>query len=276
MLHLCLLSYQKTTSSTGTKATCWKEHIYLHDVCLAHSLKTQLYIWRCFNRFGGMVVKIVCQILSQLLKAASSKHCSRWFLSSLIIFRACSSLYWHPPVCAWVWSPWVHPVALSAFAVLSSPLLLWPHSLCDPFGPPLSLKKDAIKPGPLLGGSRHWTLWREDFWCFLSFRAKENEIIKTSELREVLAAASHIGFIGWILFSLGFQIFLSYYFSCHILTVSSVIHSLLVPALWKNFSTVLHFISVIIISVFPVRHCKLVWGTGKWKEVIFLVSICFE
>lgn len=271
MLHLCLLSYQKTTSSTGTKATCWEEHIYLHDVCLAQSLKPQLYSWRWFSRFGRMVVKIDCQVLSQLLKAASSKHCSWWFLSSLIIFRDCSSLCCHPLVCAWVWSPWLHPTALSALAVFSSPLCLswlWPHGLCDPFGPPLSLKKDAARTAPSLGDSRRWTLWREDLWCFLSFRAKEYRLIKTSELSEVLATASHIGFIGWILLSLGFQIFLSYYFSCHILTVSSVIHSLLVPALWKNFSTVLHFISTIIISGFPVRHSELVWGTEKWKSLL--------
>lgn len=102
MLHLCLLSYQKTTSFTGTKATCWEEHIYLHDVCLAQSLKPQLYSWRWFSRFGRMVVKIDCQVLSQLRKAASSKHCSWWFLSSLIIFKTCSSLYCHPLVYAWV------------------------------------------------------------------------------------------------------------------------------------------------------------------------------
>lgn len=176
-----------------------------------------------------MTVKIDCWGWSQLLKGASSKHHSWWFLSSLIIFRDRSSLYCHPLVHAWARNPWLHPMAPSALAMFSSPLRLswlWPHGLCDPFGLSLSLKKDVAR----AWGSRHWTLWREDF-SMLSFRVKESRLIKNSELREVLAAASHIGFIGWILFSLSFQIFLSYYFSCHILTVSSVIHSLLVPAL---------------------------------------------
>ena len=231
MLHLCILSYQKTTSSTGTKATCWEEHIYLHDVCLAYSLKPQLHSWRWFSRFDRMVVKIDCQVLSQLLKASSSNHCSWWFLSTLI-FRAFSSLYCHPLVCAWVPSPWWHPMAPSGVAELLLPLSLlwlWPHSLCDTFGPPLSLKKDATRADPSLEGSRCWTLWREDFWCFVSFRAKENRLIKTSGLREVLAAASHIGFMGWILFSLGFQIFLSYCFFCHILFLLSYTHCLCLP-----------------------------------------------
>lgn len=58
MLHLCPLSYQKPTSSTGAEASGWGEHICLHDGCLAHHLKPQLYCWRWFSRFGRMVVKI--------------------------------------------------------------------------------------------------------------------------------------------------------------------------------------------------------------------------
>lgn len=181
-----------------------------------------------------------------------------------------------PPTCLGLESLVAPYGPICTCSALLSLSWLWPHGLCDPFGPPLSLKKDATRPAPSLEGSGPWTLSGEDFWCFVSFRAKENRLIKTSEPGEVLAAASHIGFIAWILFSLGFQIFLSYYFSCHILTVSSVTHSLLVPALWKNFSTVLHFISTIIISGFPVRHSELVWGTEKWKEVFFLISISFE
>lgn len=158
MLHLCLLSYPKTTSSTGTKATCWEEHIYLHNVHLARSLQPQLCSWRWFSRFGRMVLKTDYQVLSQLLKAASSKYCSWWFLSSFIIFRSCFSLYCHPLIYACVWSPWLHPISPSVLAVLLSPLsLLWllPHSLCDPISLQLSLKKDATRQAPELGGSRH-------------------------------------------------------------------------------------------------------------------------
>lgn len=148
MLHLCLLFYPKTTSSTGTKATCWEEHIYLHDVRLARSLQPQLCSWRWFSRFGRMVLKTDCQVLSQLLKAASSKYRSWSFLSSLIIFRACSSLYYNPLTYACVWSPWLHPLSPSVLAVLSSLLsLLWlqPNSLCDPIRLKLSLKKGATR-----------------------------------------------------------------------------------------------------------------------------------
>lgn len=153
MLHLHPLSYQKPTSSTGTKAACWGEHICLHDGCLAHGLKPQLYSWRWFSRFGRMVVKFDCKSWASCQKlppasAAPGDPCAPLFLElappsiATCLCLALGSL--------------LHPVAPSALAVLSSPLSLqwlWSHSLWDSFGLQLSLKNEAVKPAHSLGVS---------------------------------------------------------------------------------------------------------------------------
>lgn len=228
MLHMCLLSYQKPTSSTGTKAACWGEHIYLHDGCLAHRLRPQLYSWRWFSRFGRMVVKIDCKSWASCQKlppasAAPGDSCPPSLSSELA----------PPSIAICLCLAFGVPVASSALAVLSSPLSLrrlWSPSLWDSFGLPLNLKNEAAKPAHSLGVAGSGLSEGKTFDAFFSFGAKENRLIKTNGLGEVLAAASHIGFIDWILFSLGFQIFLSYYFSCHILNCFlSYTHCLCLP-----------------------------------------------
>lgn len=150
--------------------------------------------------------------------AASSKCSSWWFLSSLIIFRACSSLYWHLSVLGFgVPVAPCSPICTWRVLITSKPSVTLVTQPLGPLWPATEFEEWSSETSSFTGSCRHWTLWRKDFWCFFSFGAKENRLIKTNGLREVLAAASHIGFIDWILFSLGFQIFLSYYFSCHIL-----------------------------------------------------------
>lgn len=211
MLHLCPLSYQKPTSSTGAEASGWGEHICLHDGCLAHHLKPQLYCWRWFSRFGRMVVKIDSRSWASCQKLLPASAAPGDFCPPSL------SLELSPPstapVCAGLWGPCCTGSAIipskPSVALVTQPLgLLWPATECE---------ECSSQPSSLTGNFRRWTLWRKDFWFFFSFGAKESRLIKTNGLREVLAAASHIGFIDWILFSLGFQIFLSYYFSCHIL-----------------------------------------------------------
>lgn len=225
MLHLCPLSYQKPTSSTGAEASGWGEHICLHDGCLAHHLKPQLYCWRWFSRFGRMVVKIDSRSWASCQKLLPASAAPGDFLSPLIVFRAFPSLD-----CPWSVLGSGVPVALSVPSSRPSLQWLWSHSLWDSFGLPLSVKNAAVNPAHSLGISGAGLSGGRTSDFFFSFGAKESRLIKTNGLGEVLAAASHIGFIDWILFSLGFQIFLSYYFSCHILNCFlSYTHCLCLP-----------------------------------------------
>lgn len=232
MLHLCPLSYQKPTSSTGTKAACWGEHICLHDGCLAHGLKPQLYSWRWFSRIGRMVVKIDCKSWASCQKlppasAAPGDPCPPSLSSELPPLSIGFGVPASPcgPIC-----PCTALIASkpSSVTLVTQPLgLLWPA---------VEFEDWSSQTSSFIGSFRPWTFWRKDFWCFFSFGVKEKRLIKTNGLREVLAAASHIQFIDWILFSLGFQIFLSYYFSCHILNCFlSYTHCLCLPFGKKTF-----------------------------------------
>lgn len=148
MLHLCPLSYQKPTSSTGTKAACWGEHICLHDGCLAHGLKPQLYSWRWFSRFGRMVVKIDCKSWAgcQKLPAASAAPgdpCPPLLSSEL---APPSSGFGVPA------SP-RGPICPCSALITSKPSVTWSHSLWDSCGLLLNLKNEAVKPAHSLGVS---------------------------------------------------------------------------------------------------------------------------
>lgn len=160
MLHLCLLSYQKPTSSAGTKAACWGEHIYLHDGCLALRLKPQLYSCRWSSRFGRMVVKIHCKSWASCQKlppasAAPGDSCPPSLSSELappsIATCLCLAL-----------GSLLHPVAPSPLAVLSSPLSLqwlWSHSFWDSFGLPVTeFEEWSSQTRSFTGSCRHWTL----------------------------------------------------------------------------------------------------------------------
>lgn len=129
--------------------------------------------WSHSSRDGDGAVGLVEWLLKLTVslepaaKTASSKCFSWWFLSSLIIFRACSSLI-ATCLCLALGSL-LHPVAPSALAVFSSPLSLqWLWS--QPLGllwPATEFEEWSSQTSSFTGSCRHWTLWRKDFWCFL-------------------------------------------------------------------------------------------------------------